>query len=244
MPAPLFSRAAVALVSMVALPAGPATAGLINTYGSTDDVWSPPLGQGSGLLDVRLNHTLPNSPLMAASLAYGLGSGSEIGLWGGYALTGLGTAQQAGAPSVLNPYVKVQAPWTPGGSTLGLVAGAQLPTQVGMDSNVALTAVASLPLSQALSLDLNLGVGRTLVSTATLGHAGAYLYYTLPNRMGLIGEAFAYLSSLSGPTFGQHVALTVPLHPTVSGDVGLVFNEAASGALTSVTPHVGATLTW
>lgn len=233
-------------VAAALVAACPAQAALVNTYSSTDDVWNTPLGPGRSLLDARLSHslTLPNQSILSATLAYGLGAGSEVGVWGGYSITGLGSVQQTGAPSILNPYFKVQAPWTPGGTSLGLVAGVQVPTQPDLDPNVALTGVAIIPLSEAMSMDLNLAVGHALVSSANLGHIGAAFYYTHPNSMGLILEAFASMSSASDPTLGQHVALTFPLRPGVSGDVGVAVYESAAGAVTSVTPHAGTTFTW
>ncbi|HEY9857029.1 MAG TPA: hypothetical protein V6D05_14900 [Stenomitos sp.] len=193
-----------------------------------------------------MSHTALPQPqsLLTASFAYGLGAGTEVGVWSGYGMTGLGTAQTSSAPSVLNPYLKVLAPWTLGSTSFGLVAGAQIPTQSGQDPNVAAEGVAILPISEALSLDLNLGVGRALVSSATLGHTGASLYYSLPNQLGLVGEVFTLVSSAADPSFGQHLALTLPLGSGISGDVGVAVNESMSGAVTAVTPHAGATLTW
>lgn len=227
--------------------AGAAQAALVNTYSQTDDVWSTPLAPGHALLDVRTSYstTRPNAlSLPIASLAYGLPNDAEIGLWGAYTFTGVGTGEMTSAPAVLNPYFKAQLPWKLGATALGLVLGAQVPTQSGMDSNVAAEGVAVIPLTSALTLDLNLGLGRSLLTSAALGHGGASFYYALPGGQSLVAEACTYLSSAADPSFSQNVGLTVPLASGLTGDVGVAVSESSAGAVVAVSPHAGMTLTW
>lgn len=224
----------------------PAHAALVNDYSSTDDVWNAPIPTGHFLLDVRTSYGIAKpSQLMlpAAALAYGLAPNVELGAWGAYNFTDLGGAASTQAPAVLSPYLKVQLPWTLGATTFGVVAGAQIPTQSGMERNVAVEGVAAIPLSSTTSLDLNLGVGQAFVTPALLTHVDAALYHTLPSGQTLLAEAYAYVPSVGDASFGQHVGVIAPIAAGLTADLSVAFNETPTG-LGAIVPQLGATWTW
>ena len=236
--------------SLVAVAALPAQAALVNTYGPVDDVWAAPISTGHFLFDARGMYLLPPTPsaanpsqlmLPTASLVYGVAPNTEIGLWGQYLFNGLGTSYASQGLNLLNPYLKYQLPMSLGATTFGLVAGAQIPTQAGMAHNVAMEGVASIPFTHAVSLDLGLGVGRDMVLSATLEHANAALYATLPSGQTLLAETYAYFSDSASTVYGQHVGLLLPVTSNVTTDISLAIGESSAG-FSGYMPQLGVTL--
>jgi hypothetical protein len=228
-------------LAMQSLAIVPAQAALVNDYSMTDDVWNTPVAHGHALVDLRTAYTLGPPGLLnlpVFSLAYGLAPNAEVGVWSAYTFSGIGS----GALALLNPYVKYQLPFTVGKTTFGLVAGAQLPTRSGMEHDVALEGVAVVPLTDVLTVDLNLGAGRNLVDGGSLGHLNATAYYTLPIGPSLVAAAFANLDSAAPTVYGQQLGIFFPLAFSLSVDATVFLNETASN--TNVTPMIGVTKTF
>ena len=229
----------------VALFAQPAAAALVSTYGMTDDVWATPLSPGKALIDARAiyNYTAAGPDVLTlpgASLVFGLPANWEVGVSGQYNLPVSHTGGQTSAPGIANPYLKVQLPWSPGGTVFGLVGGVQIPTQSQMEHNIAVEAVAAIPLASAWSLDLNLGAGRTFVAPATLGHGSASIYCTLATGQSFVLEGGTYLTSDAPVAYVEHVGFLQPISSQWSADLSVAADEQA--ATTGYVPQLGTTL--
>ncbi|MNX79604.1 hypothetical protein D3C86_1112400 [compost metagenome] len=239
-------RIVMSALAFLPLVAAPAQAALVNTYSATDDAWSAPIPSGHFLLDVRAAYAMAKPSQLAlpvATLAYGLAPDVEVGAWGAYTFTDLGGTGETQGPVALAPYLKFRLPWTLGATGFGVVAGAQLPTQAGMERTIAVEGVAAIPLSRRTSLDLGLGVGRAFLTPTLLTHANAALYHSLPGGWTLLAEAFAYAPSVGVAGFGQRVGGVAPLAPGVLLDLSMAVNEGPAG-LSGIVPQLGATWAW
>lgn len=237
--------APVLALATLLLAAAPAEAALVNDYSMTDDVWNPPVAAGHLLVDLRTAYNLPSPGMLSLpvlSLVAGVAPGTELGLWSAYTISGLGSGAVSSAPALLNPYLKVQLPVTLGPIKFGLVAGVQVPTQPGMEHDAALEGVAIVPVSDALSLDLNLGAGRNFVDGGNLAHLNATASYTLPSGPSLTVAAFGNFDSAAQPNYGQQLGVLFPLASGFSTDACLYVEEGASG--TSLAPMLGTTKTF
>lgn len=224
---------------LVTASAAPASAALVSTYGMTDDVWAAPLAAGKFAVDVRGLYTLSSSLTPAMSLVYGLGNNLEVGLFGAYGFNGLGTSTVTSAAAPLSPYLKYQLPFKVGAGTLGLNVGGQIPLAAATERNVAVEGVLAYPITDALSVDLNVGYGMTFLAPTNLGHLGLTAYYTLPGGTALCAEVYNYMTSPGPNTMGGHLGATQPLNGNTSLDLSVAMNNTAGANV--VIPQLGVT---
>lgn len=225
-----------------ALSAGRAQAALVSSYAMTDDVWATPIAAGHLLLDARTAYTIasPNAlTLPSLSLVYGLTSDVEVGIWGANNINGIGSSSPSNALSVVNPYVKWQLPWKVGAFGFGLTGGIQIPTG-NIERNMAVEATTFFPITDALSADFSLGMGRNLLNPANLGHANLALYYALPGGHSVMAEGCTYLTENAAPTYGQHFGYALPVVKNTTLDLSLAINESGS-QVTGIIPQLGFT---
>lgn len=222
--------------------AGPAQAALVSSYAMTDDVWATPIAAGHLLLDARTAFTVANPnalTLPSLSLVYGLTSDIEVGVWGANNITGMGSSNSSSALSVVNPYVKWQLPWKAGALGFGLTGGIQVPTG-NIERNMAVEATTFFPITEALSADFSLGLGRNLLNPANLGHVNLALYYALPGGHSVMAEGCTYITENALPTYGQHFGYALPMMKNTTMDLSVAINESGS-QVTGVIPQLGFT---
>lgn len=233
-----------ALAAVTVAVALPAHAALINDYSMSDDVWNTPISAGHFLIDTRTTY-LTGTPgildLPILSLVAGVAAGTEVGIWSAYTWSGFETGPFVGAPALLDPYVKTQLPWQFGPLGFGLVGGAQVPTQPGMEHDVAVEGVGLVTLPGNWSMDVDLGIGRTFVTPATLAHLLFAGYDSLPLGQTLLVETSVTTSTAAPPLFYVHAGMLFPLSGSSSSDASLGMVETA-GSL-AVMPQFGWTIT-